>query len=97
MEYELRKEGMEFESKYPRKVYYDSQLVGRFSADLLVELKVVLKLNDNHTAQLVIDLTATEVNDGLLNNFGSDSLDYKRKFRTYRPPSSKTDLQDHNS
>lgn len=96
MEHELIKEGIEFESEYPLKVYYDSQLVGRFSADLfvenclLVELKAVIKLNDSHTAQLVNYLTATEVYDGLLINFGSSKLDYKRKFRTYRPPSSKT-------
>ncbi len=96
MEHELTKEGIEFESEYPLKVYYDSQLVGRFSADLfvesclLVELKAVLELNDSHSAQLVNYLSATQTEDGLLINFGSDSLDYKRKFRTYRPPSSKT-------
>lgn len=102
MEHELRKAGIEFESEYPLKVYYDSQLVGRFSADLfvenclLVELKAVLKLNHSHTAQLVNYLSATEVDDGLLINFGSSKLDYKRKFRTYRPSSSKTGLEHNN-
>lgn len=103
MEDELAKEGHGFESEFPIKVYYDSQFVGRFSADLfvencmMVELKAVLKLNDSHTAQLVNYLSATEIDDGLLINFGSSKLDYKRKFRTYRPSSSKTGLEDNNS
>lgn len=98
MEHELRKEGIEFESEYPLKVYYDSQLVGRFSADLfaenclLVELKAVLELNDSHSAQLVNYLSATQTDDGLLINYGCNRLDYKRKFRTYRPSSSTTGL-----
>src|SRR5690625_601709 len=38
-----------------------------------------------HKVQLVNYLTATGIEIGLLLNFGGTSLEYKRKFRTYRP------------
>jgi GxxExxY protein len=72
-------------------VYYDGVQVGDFSADMLVEDRVMLELKANQTlvpaneVQLVNYLTATGVEVGLLLNFGAERLEFKRKTRTYRP------------
>jgi GxxExxY protein len=65
-------------------------VVGAFSADKLVEEKVVVEekavqsLVLAHEVQSVNYLTATGVEIGLLLNFGAQRLEYKRKSRTYR-------------
>jgi GxxExxY protein len=87
---ELRKNSLSYEVERPINVYYDSVLVGEFKADIIVEnvlileLKAVNSLHVAHELQLVNYLTATGVNDGLLINFGSEEIQFKRKFRIYR-------------
>ena len=87
---ELRKHQLSFEIERPIVVYYDDIIVGNFKADIIVEGKVILELKAvssisvGHEIQLVNYLTATGIEDGLLINFGSETLQYKRKFRTYR-------------
>ena len=72
-------------------VQYDGLVVGDFSADILVENKVMLELKANQALapanemQLVNYLTATHIEVGLLLNFGAERLEFKRKTRTYRP------------
>lgn len=89
--YELRKAGLGVESEKPIAVRYDGVIVGDFVADLLVESSVILELKANQAlvpsneVQLVNYLTATNVEVGLLLNFGGQSLQFKRKTRTYRP------------
>ena len=73
---ELKKNGLSYEIEKPINVYYDDVLVG--------ELKAVQSLHMAHEIQLVNYLTATGVDDGLLINFGSEELQFKRKFRVYR-------------
>ena len=51
---------------------------------MLVELKAIQSLHMAHEIQLVNYLTATGIDDGLLINFGSEELQFKRKFRVYR-------------
>ncbi|WP_372645960.1 GxxExxY protein [Ancylomarina sp.] len=46
--------------------------------EIIVELKVVKSLDDNHMAQLMNYMKATDKKVGLLVNFGSGSLGYKR-------------------
>ncbi|MCZ4695923.1 GxxExxY protein [Ancylomarina euxinus] len=46
--------------------------------EVIVELKVVKSLDDNHMAQLMNYMKATDKKVGLLVNFGSHSLGYKR-------------------
>ena len=48
---------------------------------LILELKAVINLHKRHEAQLVNYLAATKIDDGLLFNFGSTSLQYKHKYR----------------
>jgi GxxExxY protein len=71
--WELRKGGFKAEAERPMTVHYDGQLVGAFTADLLV--------NDSLIVQLVNYLVATRIDEGLLVNFGAERLEYKKKFR----------------
>ena|SRR5205085_1047933 len=85
--WELRKGGLKAEAERPINVHYDGQLVGAFTADVLVtdsvivELKSVSVLAKAHEVQLVNYLTATGINEGVLLNFGSERLEFKKKFR----------------
>jgi len=89
--HELRKAGRNVEGDKPITVHYDGIVVGEFSADMLVEGRVMLELKANQAlisaneVQLVNYLTATGIEIGLLLNFGADRLQFKRKTRTYRP------------
>ena len=73
---ELKKMGLDSEKQRPIKVYYDEILVGDYYADILVEDKVILELKaienicPEHEVQLVNYLKATEIEVGLLLNFG---------------------------
>ena len=87
MAIELRKQGLSgvMEKKVP--VYYDGELVGDYRADLvvedrvIVEIKAVEKLAAPHEVQLVNYLVATNTPIGLLINFGTQSVEVKRKYR----------------
>jgi len=91
LHHELMKAGFRVAMEVPIAVYYDGLVVGQFSADLLVEGKVLLELKANQAlalaneVQLVNYLTATRIEIGLLINFGAHRLEFKRKTRTYIP------------
>ncbi|GIK42708.1 MAG: hypothetical protein BroJett011_65410 [Chloroflexota bacterium] len=74
--YELSKRGLQVRSQLPIQVYYDGQLMGEYFADLLVEncviveIKAVDSLHPQHSAQLLNYLKATDIEVGLLCNFG---------------------------
>ncbi len=82
--YELRKSGLQAEQQKSITVYYEEQTVGEYYADILVngvvilELKAVHQLLDEHEAQLLNYLKATAVEVGLLLNFGPKA-EHKRK------------------
>ena len=98
--HELRKAGLQVECEQPIAVQYDGVPVGEFSADMLVEDRVMLELKANQAlapaneVQLVNYLTATGIEIGLLVNFGAERLEFKRKTRTYRPKTRGQDEQD---
>ena len=98
--HELRKAGLKVECERPITVLYDAVAVGDSSADMLVEDRVMLELKANQAlapaneVQLVNYLTATGIEIGLLLNFGSERLEFKRKTRTYRPKKEGQDEQD---
>jgi GxxExxY protein len=85
--YELGKAGIRFDSEKPLNVFYEGALVGEFAADflveneLIVELKAVQNLVPAHEVQTVNYLVATGKDVGLLTNFGSERLEFKKKFR----------------
>ena len=84
---ELRKSGFKAEAEMPISVHYDGQLVGAFTADLLVNNSVIVELKASqslakaHEVQLVNYLVATRLDEGLLLNFGTERLEFKKKFR----------------
>ena len=86
---ELLKTGLRAEKEKKIQVYYDTQLVGDYIADIIVEEKVILELKSvrdlhpAHSAQLVNYLKATGIEVGLLLNFG-ESVEIKRK--VFSPP-----------
>lgn len=73
--------------KKPINVYYETELVGEYFADLLVENKVIIELKaaeticEEHENQLINYLKATEIEVGLLLNFGKKP-EVKRKIFT---------------
>ena len=73
---ELEKAGFHVEQQKPIVVYYDNTIVGEYFADLMVENKVIVELKaaesicENHKIQLINYLKATDVEVGLLLNFG---------------------------
>lgn len=76
LKFELEKAGFNVERQKPINVYYDSELVGEYFADLFVENKVIIELKaaetlcENHEFQLINYLKATDIEVGLLLNFG---------------------------
>jgi GxxExxY protein len=73
---ELRKLGLDVNQEVRIAVYYGGEVVGEYFADLLVvgavivELKAVKRLLEEHEAQLLNYLKATRYEVGLLLNFG---------------------------
>ena len=86
---ELLKAGLQAEKERKIQVYYETQLVGDFMADIIVENKVILELKSvkdlhpAHEAQLTNYLKATGIEVGLLINFG-EKVEIKRK--VFTPP-----------
>ena len=87
---ELRKLKLNFETEKLIQVLYDGIIVGEYRTDIIVEGKLILELKATqdlsiaNEVQLVNYLTSTQIDDGLLINFGSDKLLFKRKYRIYR-------------
>jgi len=84
---ELRKAGLNTESQKPITVYYESEIVGEFVADIIVndaiilELKSVRRITKAHEVQLVNYLVATGKPVGLILNFGEKQVEIKRKVK----------------
>jgi GxxExxY protein len=77
--------GLHVIRQHPLKVFdEDGTLLGEFLADLfiedrlLVELKAVRSIADEHVAQLLGYLRAARMEHGLLINFGSPKLEIRK-------------------
>ena len=72
----LRGKGLEVQCQVPVPVWFRGMRIGTYEADLvvagavLVELKAVKALDSSHEAQLLNYLRSTEIEVGLLLNFG---------------------------
>lgn len=81
---EFRNQKVLFEQQRPIDVYYKDSVVKQFFCDflvdevLIVELKVIRQLTDVEVGQVLNYLKATNMKLGLLLNFGTRSLGYKR-------------------
>jgi GxxExxY protein len=86
---ELDEAGMAFESEAPLEVFYKGKPAGMFVADIIVEKKLLLELKaveflaKAHEVQVVNYLKATGLDLGLIPNFGSSTLQVKRKYREH--------------
>jgi GxxExxY protein len=87
MRIELSKMGLNVLQQKNIKVFYEADQVGDYFADLLVndliivELKAAESICEEHEAQLLNYLKATDIEVGLLLNFGKEPK-FKRKFFT---------------
>jgi GxxExxY protein len=81
---EMRKQGLAFARELEMTIHYEGIEVGTRRVDFLVEdkimveLKATSKLEDVHLAQALNYLEAYKLETGLLINFGSKSLEFKR-------------------
>jgi len=81
----LRKLGLEVRQQHPLSVFdEDGTLLGEFFADLLVEgeliveLKACRQLADEHTAQVLGYLRSSRLEHGMLINFGTPVIQFKK-------------------
>jgi len=87
---EMEKQGLSFSREMQMLIYYEGVEVGMRKVDFLVadtimvELKATSKLEDNHLAQALNYLEAYKLEIGLLINFGSKSLEFKRLTNEYK-------------
>ena len=86
---ELAREGMQARQEVETPIYFRGQQIGSRRVDfmvegpepatpILLELKATPDLTDSHFAQIINYLEAYRLHVGLLLNFGSPSLQYRR-------------------
>jgi GxxExxY protein len=81
---ELKKEGLRARQQCPIPVHYEDEVVGDYVADiivedtLIIELKAIRNISDDHTACCINYLTATRLPVCLLLNFGRAVIQIKR-------------------
>ena len=80
----LRQKGFRAENQVPLTVKFRGKIVGDFYVDILVEDKVFIELKSataltkENYAQTINYLKATEIEVGLLINFGTPKIEYRR-------------------
>ena len=81
---EMGLQGIGFSREHEMPIYYKEEHIGTRRVDFLiedvisVELKAVIKTEDVHLAQAINYLEAYNLEVGLLMNFGTKSLEFKR-------------------
>lgn len=84
LEIELKKSRLNYSREMEMPIYYVNIEIGTRRVDffveniIMVELKALILLEDVHLAQAMNYLEAYKVEIGLLINFGSRSLQFKR-------------------
>ena len=82
---ELKRERLNIVEESKIEVHYEGEIIGEYYADLLVENKVIVELkttkdlSETHEKQLINYLKATDIEVGLLINFGEKEVGTKRK------------------
>lgn len=83
---EFIKEGLFVKVQQPVKVFYEGQEIGFYIADIVINDSVILEIKaaetlcEEHEAQLLNYLKATEIEVGLLLNFGKKAELKRRVF-----------------
>jgi GxxExxY protein len=90
----LRQKDLQVARQVPLKVIFRGAIIDDFKADMLidekviVEIKVVSNLANDHFAQLLNYLKTTGIQVGMVVNFGTSKLQYRRfenRFGKERP------------
>ena len=87
---EFRNSGLEAKPQAPIKVVYDQQIIGEYFVDILVEdcviveIKAVRFLVKEHEAQLLNYLKASQMEVGLIFNFGPKPEIKRKVFDNHR-------------
>ena len=81
---EMKMQGIEFSREHEMEIKYKDYEIGTRRVDffveekIMVEIKALINLEDVHLAQAMNYVEAYNLEIGLLINFGSKSLQYKR-------------------
>ncbi|HRP89610.1 MAG TPA: GxxExxY protein [Edaphocola sp.] len=81
---EMSRQGILFSREHEMEIFYKNENIGTRRVDffvegkIMVELKAIIQLEDVHLAQAINYLEAYNMKIGLLINFGSRSLQFKR-------------------
>jgi GxxExxY protein len=84
LELEMAHDGLGFAREMEMPIFYRNEQIGTRRVDffvegeIMVELKAIIELEDVHLAQAINYLEAYNMKIGLLINFGSKSLQFKR-------------------
>jgi len=87
---ELTNQGVSCRNQCPIKVFYNEIIVGEYFADIIVEEVLILELKaaesiaPEHEYQLINYLKATEIEVGLLLNFGKEPKFIRKVFSNDR-------------
>ncbi len=87
---ELKKEGILAIAQAQIRVLYDMEIMGEYYADILVDDKVIVEIKaarqlaEEHEAQLLNYLKATDIEVGLLLNFGVKPEIKRKAFNNLR-------------
>lgn len=92
---EFKKQGLAFQREMEMDIRYEGQHIGTRRIDffveeqIMVELKALIELEDVHLAQAMNYCQAYNLPIGLLINFGSKSLQFKRVYNVSHPENKK--------
>lgn len=88
---EMEKQGLTYQREMSMPIHYDNIKIGTRRVDffveenIMVEIKALIKLEDVHLAQAMNYCQAYNLPIGLLINFGSKSLEFKRVYNVNHP------------
>ncbi|HMQ90946.1 MAG TPA: GxxExxY protein [Flavilitoribacter sp.] len=88
---EMEKQGLSYAREMSMDIFYDGHHIGTRRVDffvednIMLELKAVANLDDNHLNQAMNYCQAYGLPIGLLINFGAKSLQYKRVYNLNHP------------
>ncbi len=89
LEIEMHQQGLRFAREFEMPIFYKGEKIGLRRVDffveetVMVELKAIIQLEDVHLAQAINYLEAYKMEVGLLINFGSRSLQFKRVMKNH--------------
>jgi GxxExxY protein len=96
---EIKEAGLRFQREMEMPIHYKGKKIGLRRVDffvedcIMVEIKAVIQLEDVHLAQAMNYCQAYKLPIGLLINFGSKSMQFKRVYNLNHPENRKSNLK----